>query len=273
MRLRLGYELIYDCPQPVPMLLVLNVHPSRAADLVVAEVMRVDPAVPVRTYFDQFGNMCSRIVAPAGRTVISAEGIIEDSGAIDPYVPDAIEHRVEDLPDAVLTFLLASRYCETELLSQTAWSMFGHLPPGWSRVQAVCDYAHRRILFDYQQARPTRTAWEAHAEQVGVCRDYTHLAVTLCRCLNIPARYCTGYLGDVGLEPPHGVPDFAAWFEAYLGGAWHTFDPRNNVRRASRILMARGRDATDVAIITTFGPNFLAGFKVVTDEIVETGRA
>ena len=265
MQIRIGYQLTYDCPQPTPMILMLNVHSSRSGDLVVPDNMTVSPMVPITTYHDAFGNFCSRIVAPAGRTIISGIGAIEESGELDPYLPDAPEHRIEELPDEVLIYLLASRYCETELLNQTAWNLFGHLAPGWSRVQAICDYVHKLILFDYQQARPTRTAWEAHNERIGVCRDYTHLAVTLCRCLNIPARYCTGYLGDVGLEPPYGMPDFAAWFEAYLGGAWRTFDPRNNIRRASRILMARGRDATDVAIATTFGPNYLAGFKVICD--------
>ncbi len=195
MRLRIGYELIYDCPQPTPMLLMLNVHSSRSADLVVPDHLQVSPSVPIRSYHDAFGNLCTRIVAPAGRSVISTLGEIEESGEVDPYVPDAVEHRVEDLPDDVLVFLLASRYCETELLSQTAWNMFGHITPGWGRVQAICDYVHKLILFDYQQARPTRTAWEAHNERIGVCRDYTHLAVTMCRCLNIPARVLHGLSG------------------------------------------------------------------------------
>jgi transglutaminase-like putative cysteine protease len=181
----------------------------------------------------------------------------------------AAQHQVEDLPEDVLVFLLGSRYCETDHLSETAWRLFGHAPLGWTRVQAICDFVHAHITFDYADARPTRTAWEAFNERRGVCRDFAHLAVALCRCMNIPARYCTGYLSDIGVAPPYGPADFAGWFEAYLGGAWHIFDPRNNTPRMGRILIARGRDAVDVPISNTFGPNTLLGFRVWTDEIVE----
>ena len=172
------------------------------------------------------------------------------------------------MPAETLVYLLGSRYCETDRLSNLAWSLFGDTPPGWSRVQAIVDHVHRHIGFDYQQARPTRGSFEAHEERVGVCRDYAHLAITFCRCMNIPARYCTGYLGDIGV-PPAGVMDFSAWFEAYLGGRWHIFDPRNNRPRIGRILIARGRDATDVAIANTFGAALLADFKVVSEELPE----
>jgi transglutaminase-like putative cysteine protease len=182
-------------------------------------------------------------------------------------MPGAWQHLVQDLPDEALVYLLPSRYCETELLTEAAWQLFGSGPAGWARVQAVCDFVHHHIAFDYMQARATRTAYEAYRERVGVCRDYAHLAIAFCRCLNIPARYCTGYLGDIGVPPPHGVGDFAGWFEAYLGGAWHTFDARNNTPRIGRVLLARGRDAVDVAISTTFGPNVLRGFTIVTDEV------
>jgi hypothetical protein len=188
------------------------------------------------------------MVAPGGRIRIKTDALIRDTGQPDRVVPDAGQHAVQDLPEEALIFLLGSRYCETDLLSQAAWDMFGPSPPGWGRVQAICDYVHNRIAFDYQQARATRTAWEAWNECTGVCRDYAHLAIAFCRCLNIPARYCTGYLGDMGTLPPYGVGDFAAWFEAYIGGDWYTFDPRNNVPRIGRILMTRGRDACDVAI-------------------------
>jgi transglutaminase-like putative cysteine protease len=176
---------------------------------------------------------------------------------------------VQDLPEETLVFLLGSRYCETDLLSETAWQLFKHTSLGWGRVQAVCDFVHDHIAFDYAQARPTRTAWEAFNERRGVCRDYAHLAVALCRCLNIPARYCTGYLGDIGMPPPYGPMDFSGWFEAYLGGSWHAFDPRNNVPRIGRILMARGRDAVDVPISNTFGPNTLVNFQVFTEQVAE----
>ena len=268
MQVRVGYEIVYDCVQPTPMVLMLNVHHSRVADIVVPDHLTTDPVLPVHAYYDSFGNWCTRIVAPAGRTRIASTAVVNDAGLPDPYVPSAQQHAVEDLPDDVLLYLLGSRYCETDRLSDTAWSLFGQTPFGWARVQAICDFVHNHIQFNYQDARNTRTAWEAYNERKGVCRDYAHLAIAFCRCMNIPARYCTGYLGDIGLTPPFGVMDWAGWFEAYLGGAWHTFDPRNNTPRIGRVLMARGRDAVDVAISTTFGPNILSSFKVYADQVV-----
>ncbi len=267
MHIKVGYELIYDCPQPTPMLLMLTIHHSRVADIVTPDLLSISPAVPITTYHDAFGNWVSRIVAPAGLTRISTTAVVRDSGLPDPVMPGAWQHLVQDLPDEALVYLLPSRYCETELLSEAAWARFGAGPPGWARVQAICDFVHNHITFDYMQARATRTAFEAYNERIGVCRDYAHLAITLCRCMNIPARYCTGYLGDIGMPPPYGVGDFAGWFEAYLGGAWHTFDARNNTPRIGRVLLARGRDAVDVAISTTFGPNTLRGFTIWTDEV------
>ncbi|MCB4770476.1 transglutaminase family protein [Ancylobacter sp. Lp-2] len=269
MHIRLGYELVYDCPQPTPMLLVLNIHYSRASDIIVPDFVVTRPSVPISAYRDGFGNWCSRMTAPAGRTVITSNAVVRDTGVADPYHPEAAEHPIQDLPEEALVFLLASRYCETELLADAAWSLFGHLAQGWSRVQAVCDFVHDHIKFSYEHACPTKTAFQAYQERRGVCRDYAHLAITFCRCLNIPARYCTGYLGDIGVPPPYGPMDFAGWFEVYLGGRWHTFDARNNVPRIGRVLMARGRDATDVALVTSFGPNTLAGFKVWTDELTD----
>ena len=267
MELRIGYELIYRFSQPTPMILVVNVHHSRAADIIVPDRVTVDPFVPLLHYRDIFGNLCHRLVAPAGRLRITADGVIRDSGQPDETISGAWQHSVEDLPEETLLFLLGSRYCETDLLSSTAWQLFSGTAPGHARVQAICDFVHNHIRFDYQNASATRSAAEAFREQTGVCRDYAHLAIAFCRCMNIPARYCTGYLGDVGTPPPYGVGDFAAWFEAYIGGRWHLFDPRNNVPRSSRILMARGRDASDVAIATTFGPNTLESFRVWTDEV------
>jgi transglutaminase-like putative cysteine protease len=267
--IRLGYELNYNCPQATPMILALSIHHSRASDLINSDYLTTDPAVPLRRYLDSFGNWCTRIVAPAGRIQIKTDALIRDTGQPDPVVPGARQHAVEDLPEDTLCFLLGSRYCETDMLSQTAWDLFERTRPGWARVQAICDYVHNRIAFDYQQARPTRTAWQALNERTGVCRDYAHLAVAFCRCMNIPARYCTGYLGDMGTPPPYSAGDFAAWFEVYLGGAWHIFDARNNTPRIGRVLLARGRDASDVAIATTFGPNTLESFRVWTDEVAE----
>ena len=236
MQIRVGFEMIYDCPQPTPMIFNLNVHFTRVSDLVGRDDLVFDPPVPMAAYRDSFGNWCTRIVAPKGRMRISADAIVNDSGAPDMIVPQAQQ-------------------------------LFVQAPTGWGRVQAICDYVHHHIVFGYEHARMTRTALEAFHDKTGVCRDYTHLAVAFCRCMNIPARYCTGYLGDIGVPPPHGTPDFAAWFEAFLGGHWHTFDARNNIPRIGRVLIARGRDASDVAISSTFGPNTLTSFRVWTDEV------
>lgn len=268
MQIRIGYQLEYDCPQPTPMVLMLTVHHTRAADLATPDRLIADPPVPIRGYRDGFDNWCSRIVAPTGRLRLHAEGIVTDSGKADAVVPDAPQHPVEALPDDALVFLLPSRYCETDRLSQIAWPLFGTTMPGWPRVQAICDYVHRHIAFGYEHARNSRTAWESYCDRTGVCRDFAHLALALCRCMNIPARYCTGYLGDIGVPPVAAPMDFSAWFEAYLGGAWHTFDARHNMPRIGRVLIARGRDAADVAISTTFGANTLTRFSVVTEEVV-----
>jgi transglutaminase-like putative cysteine protease len=269
MLIRLGYELAYEFAQATPVILNLNVHYSRTSDLVRPDTIVTDPAVPLAMYRDSFGNWCTRTIAPAGAFRITADALIRDSGIPEATSPYAFEHTVQSLPDETLVFLLPSRYCETESLSSTAWSLFGSMMPGWSRVQAVCAYVHQHIAFDYQCARPTKTAWESFNERRGVCRDYAHLAIALLRSLNIPARYCTGYLGDIGVPPMDAPMDFAGWLEAYIGGAWHTFDPRNNQRRIGRVLIARGRDAADVAISMTFGPNILQTFKVWTDEVQE----
>jgi transglutaminase-like putative cysteine protease len=267
MQIRIGYELIYDCPQPTPMILTLNVHHTRVSDLVAPDYLTIDPAVPISGYRDSFGNWCTRLVAPQGRIRIASTAVIRDSGKPDETAPTAWQHQVQDLPEETLIHLLGSRYCETDRLSQIAWDRFGSTPMGWMRVQAICDFVHRHIEFGYGYARPTKTAWEAYNERKGVCRDYAHLAVAFCRCMNIPARYCTGYLGDIGVPPGATPMDFAGWFEAYLGGRWYTFDPRNNTPRIGRVLIARGRDAADVAISSTFGVNTLASFKVQTDEV------
>ena len=267
MNIQVGYEFIYSFPRATPMILTVNVHYSRASDIVVPDHLTTEPSVPVTGYRDGFGNWCNRIVAPPGRVRLAARGVVRDKGVPDAVIPDALQPAVEDLPEETLVFLLGSRYCETDLLSETAWRLFGDTTPGWARVQAICDFVHNHIAFDYQRSNPARTAWQALNERTGVCRDYAHLAVTFCRCMNIPARYCTGYLGDIGMPPPYGVMDLAAWFDVYLGGRWYTFDARNNMPRIGRILIARGRDAADVAIITTFGPNTLESFKVFTSEV------
>ncbi len=267
MKIRVGYEMVYEFPQPTPMILVLGIHWTRASDIILPDHLTTDPALQVTPYRDGFGNWCSRIVAPAGRLRLSGDGIVRDSGLPDAVVPFAHQQDVQDLPAETLVYLLGSRYCETDRLTEIAWKLFGTGPLGWARVQAVCDFVHRHIAFGYEHARATKTAWEAYNEGKGVCRDYAHLAIAFCRCLNIPARYCTGYLGDIGMPPPYGPMDFAGWFEAWLDGRWYTFDPRNNMPRIGRVLIAQGRDAADVPITHTFGPNKLESFRVWTDEV------
>jgi len=269
MRQRIGYELLYTFPQATPAILTLTTHFTRASDLVEPDHIRISPSIPISGYRDGFGNWCNRITAPQGQVCISTDAIIRDSGLPDPIVPEAAQVSVEQLPDETLVFLLASRFCESDKLLDLAWELFGKTKPGWARVQAICDFSHSHISFGYEHARVTRTAAEAYQERRGVCRDFAHLAVAFCRALNIPARYCTGYLGDAGMAPPYPAGDFAAWFEAYLGNRWYTFDPRNNVPRIGRVLIARGRDAADVAMVTTFGPGQLDSFRVWADEIAE----
>ena len=264
-QIRVGYELIYDLPQPTPMIMVLGIHFTRASDIVIPDYLTTTPAIPITPYRDLFGNWCSRIMAPPGRLRLAGDGVVRDSGLPDVVVPSAPQHAVEDLPAETIAYLLGSRYCETDRLSEQAWQLFAGTPPGWARVQAICDYVHHHITFGYEHARATKTAWEAFEEGTGVCRDYAHLAIAFCRCMNIPARYCTGYLGDIGIPPPYGPMDFAGWFEAYLGGRWYTFDARNNTPRIGRVLIGQGRDAADVPITHTFGPNKLSSFKVWTD--------
>jgi transglutaminase-like putative cysteine protease len=271
MQIRVGYELTYEVPQPTPMLLTVNIHHSRVADLVVPDHLITVPAVPVTGYRDSFGNWISRIVAPEGSIHLSSQAVVNDSGQPDPVRLDAAQSEVQDLPEETLLFLLGSRYCETDRLSEIAWSEFAGTPPGWGRVQAICDFVHNHLKFGYEHARPTKTAWDAYQERTGVCRDFAHLAVTFCRCMNIPARYCTGYLGDIGVPAMDAPMDFSGWFEAYLGDQWYIFDARFNTPRIGRILMARGRDAADVAIATTFGPNTLTSFKVSAEEIAHNG--
>lgn len=266
MLIRAGYDISFIAEQRVPMLANLSVHASRNKDLRTAQRIFTQPDVPLYDYVDSFGNICTRLTIPAGGITISCGFVIEDPFEPDLVAPDARQMPLEELPDEVLLFLLGSRYCETDRLSEIAWALFGSAGSGWPLVQAIVAYVHQHIRFDYMAARPTKTAWDVYQEQVGVCRDYAHLAIALCRCMNIPARYCTGYLGDMDLPAIVGDMDFSAWFEAYLGGHWHTFDARHNRPRRGRILMARGRDAADAALTTTFGLVTLSRFDVYTDE-------
>lgn len=264
--MRLGCRLTYELPKPTPMILLVTVHSSRVADLEQPDFVTTVPSVPYKGYRDSFGNWCIRLVAPAGTFEIVSEGRIYDPGQPDPVAPEARQIPVENLPDEVLTYLTGSRYCETDLLTDFAWDTFGGSPTGWGRVQAICDFVHNHLSFDYMQARSTRTAADALREGVGVCRDYTHLAVALCRAMNIPTRYCMGYISDVNQPAPYPEMDFAAWMEVFLEGKWWTFDPRNNKHMYGRVLIARGRDAADVPITNSFGGHTLTGFEVWIDE-------
>lgn len=266
MFIRAGYKISLTTDRPTPMAALLSVHPSRNKDLRTPQRIIAQPEVPIYDYVDGFGNVCTRLTIPAGTSTLSTDFVITDSGEVDRSATGQLQVPVPELPDEILVYLLGSRYCETDRLSAAAWAIFGGIEPGWKLVEAIVDYTHNHITFGYQHARATRTAWEAHEERFGVCRDYAHLAIALCRCMNIPARYCTGYLGDIGV-PVVGVMDFSAWFDVYLGGEWYTFDARNRIPRIGRILMARGRDATDAALTTTFGPAILAGFEVHTYEV------
>jgi len=276
MLIRYGYDITITCPQPTPIVCLLSLHEERTADVRAPETVVTTPFVPTSTYRDMFGNVCRRLVAPAGDLAIWGDGMVIDSGAVDIVDWGAGEIPVAGLPDECLVYLMGSRYCETDRLSQIAWDLFGNVSPGWSRVQAICNFVNGHITFGYQNARATRTAFEAYQERVGVCRDYAHLAIALCRCMNIPARYINGYLGDIGV-PIVDPMDFSAWMEVYLGGRWLTFDPRNNIPRIGRIVVARGRDAADVPLINSFGPHVLKSFRVwayeVTDQAPGQGGA
>ncbi len=272
MQIQIGYEIVFDCPKPTPMILALQIHYSRASDLVSPNYLLTKPSVPISYHRDFYGNLLSRIIAPQGKIHLSSESIINDSGKPNVIKQDAHQYSIENLPNDTLIYLLGSRYCETDLFNDLDWSLFSGSKTGWQRVQDICDFVHEHITFDYTKARATKTAWDVYNEKFGVCRDYAHLAITLCRCLNIPARYCMGYLTDIGVPPPHGVMDFAAWIEVYLEGGWYVFDPRSNKPCIGRIPLAKGRDAADVAISTSFGSSQLKEFTVWADEFIDNSK-
>jgi transglutaminase-like putative cysteine protease len=264
---RLGYDIQFEIPATVAMVTLLSVHPSRCADLRAPDELFVQPATEVETFLDSFGNRCNRFVARKGALRLSNSTLIQDSGNYDPCHRGAREVPVDRLPHDALRYLYNSRYCEVDRLSMIALELFSDVAPGWSRVQAICDWVHNKVAFGYQHARPTKTALDVYTERFGVCRDFQHLAVTLCRAMNIPARYATGYLGDIGVPATEVLMDFSAWFEVYLEDRWWTFDARNNCPRVGRVLMATGRDASDVAITTSFGMANLTHFTVVSEPI------
>lgn len=267
MQIRFGYDLVYITPSPTHMILLLHSQPGPGQRLLIPDNMLVDPPIPLNFYTDAFGNPCTRLELPGGTIRLTTDALLEDPGVPEPEAPWAEELPVRALSSEILVYLLSSRYCDTENLMAEAWRLFQFVAPGWGRVQAICDFVHQHVTFGYHHARATRTASETYTEGRGVCRDFAHLAVTLCRCMNIPARYCTVYLGDIGIPPVDAPMDFAACMEVYLSGGWYMFDPRNNARRIGRLMIARGRDAGDVAISTAFGPSTLQSFRVWTDEV------
>jgi len=266
MLIRLGYDIQFDIPAPVAMVAVLHVHPSRVQDLREPDELVIEPAAKTAIYLDSYGNRCSRFLAAPGQLRLSCNTLIEDSGEPDAFDVNAREHPVNELPHETLRYLLNSRYCEVDRLSNIAVELFGNVSPGWSRVHAICSWVHSKVEFGYHHARSSKTALDVFTERCGVCRDFQHLAITFCRALNIPARYATGYLGDIGVPPDPNPMDFSAWFEVYLENRWWTCDARHNRPRIGRVLMATGRDASDVAITTSFGGAHLRRFTVVTEE-------
>jgi transglutaminase-like putative cysteine protease len=268
MEIEVGFEIAYTAEQPTPMVIMLSIHPSRYQDIVGTETITAEPNVPIGFYRDSFGNVCGRLVAPAGGVTLRGHAIVRDSGLPDLVNPAAQQIPIEQLPDELLLYLMPSRYCETDKLTDVAWSLFGNTQQGWARVQAITAFVHNHVSFGYQHAHFMKSAHDVYQQRTGVCRDFAHLALTFCRCMGIPARYCTGYMGDIGIPLDGSAMDFSGWFQAYLSGQWYTFDARHNIQRIGRILMATGRDAADVALSTSFGRMNLAKFVVISDEIV-----
>jgi transglutaminase-like putative cysteine protease len=266
MLIRAGFQITVRVDAPTPMLCALSPHPDAPQAMLGSGALHAMPSTAITAYADGFGNRISRLVAAPGATTLISDFIVEHDGSPDEVAPGARQAPIEAVPADALQFLMPSRFCESDLIAPEAWRLFGATPEGWPRVQAICDFVHEHITFGYGFGRPTKTAMDALREGSGVCRDYAHLAIALCRAMNIPARYASGYLGDIGV-PPGGPMDFCAWFEVYLGGRWFTFDARYNTPRIGRILMVRGRDAADVAMITSFGPHAMEGFEVWADEL------
>jgi transglutaminase-like putative cysteine protease len=271
MDIKVGFELTYAAAQPTPMVIMLNIHPSRQADIIGNETVIAEPDVPIRFYHDGFGNVCGRLVAPAGGVTLKGAALVRDSGLPDEVMPSAQQLPIEQLPNELMLYLMPSRYCETDKLTDIAWSLFAKTEPGWKRVAAITEFVHEHVTFGYQHAHYMKSAQDVYEQKTGVCRDFAHLALAFCRCMGIPARYCTGYMGDIGIPPDPSPMDFSGWFQVWLSGKWFTFDARHNIPRIGRILMATGRDAADVALSTSFGRMELKKFEVVSDEVVKAG--
>ena len=275
------FNIQFHLPCKTPMVTLLHLYPSLASrlrsgdELLIENLVSADPAdnIVVRTtdYLDSFGNHCARFMAPAGHLKLSGSNIIDAEPTPDPVYPGARQVPVEDLPSDTLQYLLSSRYCEVDRFVPIAFDLFGSIPEGWQRATAIRDWVHEKVAFSYNAARSTKTAMDVFTERIGVCRDFQHLAITLSRCMNIPARYVTGYIGDIRM-PVGGPGDFSAWYQVFLDGQWMDLDARHNYPRLGRILMAIGRDAADVAITTSFGSAQLTYFYVESNEVDENGR-
>jgi transglutaminase-like putative cysteine protease len=277
MLIKTEYDIQFNLSMPTPMMAMLHLHPSLDSQVKAGNDLKVERIdretktdVPVSEYYDVFGNRCTRFMAPFGSIRLSGNSVVEMEAAPDPINAHAQQAPVEKLPSEVLQFLLASRYCEVDQFGPISQDLFGHMTPGWTRASAIRDWVHQKVTFNYMTARSTKTAMDVFAERVGVCRDYQHLAITLSRCQNIPARYVTGYLGDIR-APYSGAGDFSAWYEVFLDGRWMTMDARHNEPRIGRVLMATGRDAADVALTTSFGNAALTNFYVDSYEVLEDG--
>jgi len=268
MEIKVGFEITYAAAQPTPMVIMLNIHPSRQADIIGKETVVAEPDVSIRFYHDGFGNVCGRLVAPAGGVTLKGSALVRDTGLPDEVMPSAQQIPIEQLPNELMLYLMPSRYCETDKLTDIAWSLFGKTEAGWKRVAAITEFVHNHVTFGYKHAHHMKSAHDVYKQKAGVCRDFAHLALTFCRCMGIPARYCTGYMGDIGIPPDPSPMDFSGWFQVWLSGKWFTFDARHNTPRIGRILMGTGRDAADVALSTSFGRMELKKFEVVSDEVV-----
>ena len=266
MQVKIGCQFSFDSPVPIPLVLQVQPRPDGGHRLL-QETWSLQPEAECHEYLDGFGNRCLRFTAPTGPLRFRYEAQAEISPEPDPIVSHATQVPIEGLPDETMVFTLPSRYILSDLLSNAAWDLFGQVPAGWGRIQAVCDWIHEHVEFRTASTTPVTTALDVFLQRYGVCRDFAHMGVTMCRALNVPARYVFGYLPDIGIEPPDIPMDFHSWFEAYLEGGWYTFDARHNTPRIGRVPIGRGRDAVDVAIVTQFGPARLTGMEVWADEL------
>ncbi len=267
MQVKIGCEMVYQTAHDTPLVLLIRPRPQYHHKLI-KETTRLTPAVPLHDFVDSFGNHQWRLTAPSGELRIHYDALAEVLPDPDPVLMDLPGVLIQNVPDEALQFLLPSRHCPSDLVINDAWNLFGQTTPGWPRVQAVCDWLHTNIRYA-KGSNSSTTGFDAYKAGQGVCRDFAHLGVMFCRALSIPARYVCGYLPDIGVEPDPTPMDFHAYFEAFVGGEWHTFDARHNIPRTGRILIGQGRDAVDVALATSYGDAQLVNIRVWADEVIE----